>query len=455
MPVNWRSRRVASCERLFIRRSRHSARRSPRDARLRVAAAGEAKQYGKRDIAKGYLQAVSKASQYIYIENQYFRWAPLAEKIKESAQGQTGNGRDPAIHGPLYLFAITNADNEGMGKGVKNTARMLDSLGRGDALPEGVRQQNAEDTEAELARAKQQSAEEQSIQKGIASNTRTSRSRDLQSVKQRLADSKERQAAADQRVKELTNKRDAQRKKQESAKENRSVIEPRTIPGLKVHVCTLVAPDSPGRSGTTTTSGGKDPRALTREERIARAEKELDEANANVVDLRMQRNQDLMSDAQRPTGAAPSRALPNLDQRLQDEEKKRNDLRQELKDLKDAGNPIDWVDVYIHAKLMIIDDTFMTVGSANINSRSMETDSELNIIHANYLISHPARKALWEMHTKSRSGGEVMDMDGMEKAYQAWKELMNKNKTRRLQEKSPVASLVEFFSGTESRSDLD
>ena len=412
-------------------------------------------QYGKRDIAKGYLQAVSKASQYIYIENQYFRWAPLAEKIKESAQGQTGNGRDPAIHGPLYLFAITNADNEGMGKGVKNTARMLDSLGRGDALPEGVRQQNAEDSEAELARAKQQSAEEQSIQKGIASNTRTANSRELQSAKQRLADSKERQAAADQRVKELTNKRDAQRKKQESAKENRSVIEPRTIPGLKVHVCTLVAPDSPGRSGTTTTSGGKDPRALTREERIARAEKELDEANANVVDLRMQRNQDLMSDAQRPTGAAPSRALPNLDQRLQDEEKKRNDLRQELADLKDAGNSIDWVDVYIHAKLMIIDDTFMTLGSANINSRSMETDSELNIIHANHLISHPARKKLWEMHTKSRSGGEVMGIEGMEKAYQAWKELMNKNKDQRAEKKAPVASLVEFFYGTESRSDLD
>ena len=303
MPVNWRSRRVASCERLFIRRSRHSARRSPRDARIRVAVAG--------------------------------------------------------------------------------------------------------------------------------------------------------QAAADQRVKELTNKRDAQRKKQESAKENRSVIEPRTIPGLKVHVCTLVAPDSPGRSGTTTTSGGKDPRALTREERIARAEKELDEANANVVDLRMQRNQDLLSDAQRPTGAAPSRALPNLDQRLQAEEKKRNDLRQELKDLKDAGNPIDWVDVYIHAKLMIIDDTFMTVGSANINSRSMETDSELNIIHANYLISHPARKALWEMHTKSRSGGEVMGKKGMTDAYDNWDKLKKDNKTARKDKHQPVASLVEFFSGTESRSDLD
>ena len=255
-------------------------------------------QYGKRDIAKGYLQAVSKASQYIYIENQYFRWAPLAEKIKESAQGQTGNGRDPAIHGPLYLFAITNADNEGMGKGVKNTARMLDSLGRGDALPEGVRQQNAEDTEAELARAKQQSAEEQSIQKGIASNTRTANSRELQSAKQRLADSKERQAAADQRVKELTNKRDAQRKEQESAKENRSIIKPRTIPGLKVHVCTLVAPDSPGRSGSTAST--KD-RALTREERIEATQQKIAEqnkaianGNSEISTMRMMRDQENM-----------------------------------------------------------------------------------------------------------------------------------------------------------------
>ena len=123
--------------------------------------------------------------------------------------------------------------------------------------------------------------------------------------------------------------------------------------------------------------------------------------------------------------------------------------------MEDAGNPIDWVDVYIHAKLMIIDDTFMTVGSANINSRSMETDSELNIIHANYLISHPARKALWEMHTKSRSGGEVMGKKGMTDAYDNWDKLKKDNKTARKDKHQPVASLVEFFSGTESRSDLD
>src|SRR6185503_4709824 len=33
---------------------------------------------------------------------------------------------------------------------------------------------------------------------------------------------------------------------------------------------------------------------------------------------------------------------------------------------------------YIHSKLMIVDDRFLTVGSANLTNRSMELDSELH-----------------------------------------------------------------------------
>ena len=36
-------------------------------------------------------------------------------------------------------------------------------------------------------------------------------------------------------------------------------------------------------------------------------------------------------------------------------------------------------DIYVHSKLMIIDDRYVAVGSANINSRSLTTDSELHI----------------------------------------------------------------------------
>jgi phosphatidylserine/phosphatidylglycerophosphate/cardiolipin synthase-like enzyme len=48
-----------------------------------------------------------------------------------------------------------------------------------------------------------------------------------------------------------------------------------------------------------------------------------------------------------------------------------------------------WQEVYIHAKLMMIDDTFMTAGSANINTRSMQSDSELNIAHHRPEITGP------------------------------------------------------------------
>jgi phospholipase D1/2 len=45
----------------------------------------------------------------------------------------------------------------------------------------------------------------------------------------------------------------------------------------------------------------------------------------------------------------------------------------------DATPLQDTASVYIHAKLMIVDDSFLTVGSANLNNRSMGLDSELNL----------------------------------------------------------------------------
>ena len=93
-------------------------------------------QDGKRDIEKIYLKAVNNATQFIYIENQYFRWPPLAEAIKKAASDQTREGRDPGLHGNLHLFVITNASKDGVGPGSLNTQRMLESLGRGETIPE-------------------------------------------------------------------------------------------------------------------------------------------------------------------------------------------------------------------------------------------------------------------------------------------------------------------------------
>ncbi|CAH2780812.1 MAG: Probable phospholipase protein [uncultured Caballeronia sp.] len=45
-----------------------------------------------------YVQAVNNATKFIYIENQYFRWPELAEKIKQAAAAQVCAGRAPGEH---------------------------------------------------------------------------------------------------------------------------------------------------------------------------------------------------------------------------------------------------------------------------------------------------------------------------------------------------------------------
>ncbi|MDF7681815.1 hypothetical protein PT300_15000 [Enterobacteriaceae bacterium ESL0689] len=87
---------------------------------LRTQAQEKSEATGKEytdDIERLYLQTVRNATQFIYIENQYFRWPPLAEVILKSAAAQTKGGRDPKEHGSLHLFVVTNVIDEGIGKG--------------------------------------------------------------------------------------------------------------------------------------------------------------------------------------------------------------------------------------------------------------------------------------------------------------------------------------------------
>jgi phosphatidylserine/phosphatidylglycerophosphate/cardiolipin synthase-like enzyme len=60
-----------------------------------------------------------------------------------------------------------------------------------------------------------------------------------------------------------------------------------------------------------------------------------------------------------------------------------------------------WPEVYIHSKLLIIDDHFVSNGSANLNMRSMQTDSELNILCANPQVARSFRQRLWRQHTRA------------------------------------------------------
>lgn len=54
--------------------------------------------------------------------------------------------------------------------------------------------------------------------------------------------------------------------------------------------------------------------------------------------------------------------------------------------------------VYVHAKVAIVDDTLMTIGSANLNERSLFNDSETNIALADPALATQTREQLWSEH---------------------------------------------------------
>ncbi|MNX60046.1 cardiolipin synthase 2 [compost metagenome] len=306
-------------------------------------------QEGKRDIEKLYLQAVNNATQFIYIENQYFRWPPLAELIKAVAAGQTKAGRDPAIHGPLHLFVITNASKAGIGSGTVNTQRMLESLGRGHTMPKITELRRIEQEKADAA-ALESSLGERLEQYALVTMTKltdalggTNLSEKAEEARDNAWQNSWRQTALDTQIKEI---------------ERDVFVRPPDLPGLKVHVCSLVAPDSP------------------------------------------------------------------------------------------AGKP--WMPVYIHSKLMIVDDVFTTHGSANINTRSMQVDSELNIAHEWASVTQAMRRRLWEMHTNGLGA-----QDDPKEAFEAWEDIIKQNKDFQSDKWAPYAPLVEFHYGESNLSDLD
>lgn len=324
-------------------------------------------QFGKTaDIMTCYLQAASNASQYIHIENQYFRWPPLAEKIKASAAKMAQWGRKPDAHGSLYLFVITNSSDAGMGFGTVNTYRMLDSLGRADRLPEVARDQRLADVNTQLKAVNHELAPLMGKRNALDQQARL-----LSGPGSTAPGLNERYAPLNQKIAPLETRKRAleeakARLEPKSLKERifgsdrtPEGIKQANIPGLKVHIATLVAPDTP------------------------------------------------------------------------------------------AGTA--WQEVYIHAKLMLVDDAFMTLGSANINTRSMQTDSELNIAHHRPEITTPFRNQQWERY----GGGKLAAGMELAEAYKKWDDLMNDNADRKEKLQRPVAQLAEFLRTSDKISNKD
>lgn len=91
-------------------------------------------------------------------------------------------------------------------------------------------------------------------------------------------------------------------------------------------------------------------------------------------------------------------------------------------------------EIYIHSKLLLVDDGFFTLGSANLNQRSMAVDSEINVATNDPRHATALRKRIWSQLTGGKHDGGSATPREIKETFNNWVKLMKKNKER---EKSP------------------
>ncbi|RMT77347.1 Phospholipase D/transphosphatidylase [Pseudomonas viridiflava] len=93
---------------------------------------------------------------------------------------------------------------------------------------------------------------------------------------------------------------------------------------------------------------------------------------------------------------------------------------------------------------------YTTQGSANINTRSMMGDSELNICHEYADTTQQLRRRLWGLHTGNKGAQDDPDI-----AFKAWELIIKRNKELKAAKQQPYVSLVEFYYSKANYKDLD
>jgi phosphatidylserine/phosphatidylglycerophosphate/cardiolipin synthase-like enzyme len=101
-------------------------------------------------------------------------------------------------------------------------------------------------------------------------------------------------------------------------------------------------------------------------------------------------------------------------------------------------------EIYVHSKLLLVDDVFFTLGSANVNVRSMEGDSELNIACPSPGLTQQWRKHLWRLHTGKTPEDEIA------REFKMWRDVMDRNGSDKKAGEPMSTPLLEFFDGESS-----
>ena len=85
--------------------------------------------------------------------------------------------------------------------------------------------------------------------------------------------------------------------------------------------------------------------------------------------------------------------------------------------------------VYVHAKVGIVDDEWLTLGSANLNDHSLFNDTEVNVVTRDAAFAREARIRLWAEHLEMSP--DELQGDPVELIDSLWKPIAAEQQARR------------------------
>ncbi|MGH2999965.1 MAG: phospholipase D-like domain-containing protein, partial [Gaiellaceae bacterium] len=86
--------------------------------------------------------------------------------------------------------------------------------------------------------------------------------------------------------------------------------------------------------------------------------------------------------------------------------------------------------VYVHAKVGIVDDRWLTIGSANLNEHSLFNDTEVNVVVHDEALARAARLRLWSEHLQR----DDVDGDPVKVIDEIWRPIAERELARRRRE---------------------
>jgi phosphatidylserine/phosphatidylglycerophosphate/cardiolipin synthase-like enzyme len=110
-----------------------------------------------------------------------------------------------------------------------------------------------------------------------------------------------------------------------------------------------------------------------------------------------------------------------------------------------AGAP-----VYVHAKIGIVDDRWLTVGSANLNEHSLFNDTEVNVLTCDPALARDTRLKLWAEHTEQPV--DAVDGDPSTVVDEVWRPTAEEQ-SRRSEAGLPPTHRLTLLSSVSRRTD--